>query len=146
MLSQFLILNIVMTCVKTLPETYGRMGRGESSNWLRKKLQDSQKKTKMYALYRKFTEDNTNRMSQVCDVGHTVYEASCTRHASPEAPTSTDSIYCESSYSRGRQKCALCEPQSNFLMSTKKPDIWGYNITIQSKYVGYGKVKHQVLN
>ena len=91
----------------------------------------------MYALYGKFSEDNTNHMFQVCGVSHTACEAACTRHASPEVPTSTgNNIYCESSYSQGRQKGGRCEPQSNFLMSTKKTDIWGYNITIQSKYVG----------
>ena len=69
----------------------------------------------MYALYRKFSGDNTNHMFQVCGVSHMVYEAPCTRHAAPEAPISTNSsTYCDSSYSQGRQECGLCEPQSNF--------------------------------
>jgi hypothetical protein len=38
-----------------------------------------------------------------------------------------------------RWKCGLCVPQSNFLMSTKKTDIWGYSVAIQSKYAGWVK-------
>lgn len=82
-------------------------------------------------------------MFQVCDVNHMVHEAPCTWYAPPEVPISTNNnVYCDGSYSQGQRKYGLCEPQSNFLMSSKKTDILGYNIAIQSKYVQWGKGKY----
>lgn len=136
--SQFFSLKFVMDC----PKLCQKSTRNEKKNILidsEIKLWPFQKKTKMNALQGEFNGDNTNHMLQVCDVNHIVHDASCTWYAPPAVPTSTNNVYCDGSYSQGRWKGGLCEPQSNFWMSSKKTDILGYNIALQSKYVGWRK-------
>ena len=135
--SQFLTLNIVMVCLKTLPETYGRMGEKKSSNWLRKNYNIPKRKPRCMP----FIESSVGTTQTICS-RYVVWAtwsmrlpALDTLHLKRQyqqtAVLTVIPVTAKVDRSVGSVSLSLI-----FLMSTKKSDIWGYNITIQSKYVG----------